>query len=81
MSKAKHTQQEYIPYMEEWKKELSKLPKTLIIDIAANIGLSKIEHAIQVVDMCAEAAERCMKESDTYDPLLLGAILRIKDEL
>lgn len=73
------TQQEYTPYGEEWKKEMAKLPKKVIIDIAANIGTSKHEHASKVVDMCVEAAESHLKSIGQQDPLLLGAILGVKD--
>jgi hypothetical protein len=31
-------EQNYILFSNEWKKEMSKLPKKAIIDIAANIG-------------------------------------------
>jgi len=31
----------YTPYGDEWKKEMSKLPKARIIDIAAKIGQEK----------------------------------------
>lgn len=33
---------DYIPYEEEWKKEISKLPKAAIIEIAAKIGKEKL---------------------------------------
>lgn len=31
----------YTPYGEEWKKEMAKLPKAVLIDIAANLGKEK----------------------------------------
>ncbi len=31
----------YTPYGEEWKKEMSKLPKSTLIEIAAKIGQDK----------------------------------------
>lgn len=31
----------YTTYGEEWKKEMSKLPKNVIIDIAAKVGQDK----------------------------------------
>lgn len=33
---------DYIPYEEEWKKEISKLPKAAIIELAAKIGKEKL---------------------------------------
>ena len=32
------TKENYTPYGDEWKKEISKLPKSAIIQIAAEIG-------------------------------------------
>lgn len=32
---------DYIPYGEEWKKEISKLPKAAIIEMAAKLGQEK----------------------------------------
>lgn len=31
----------YMPYGEEWKKEISKLPKNAIVEIASGIGKEK----------------------------------------
>lgn len=31
----------YMPYGEEWKKEMAKLPKAFLIDMAAKIGQEK----------------------------------------
>lgn len=33
--------EDYIPYGEEWKREMNKLPKAVIIDVAAKIGTEK----------------------------------------
>ena len=34
-------QDDYIPYGEEWKKEMMKLPKAIIIDLAAKSWVEK----------------------------------------
>lgn len=33
--------EDYTPYGEEWKREMNKLPKAVIIDVASKIGTEK----------------------------------------
>lgn len=41
-------EKKFIPYGEEWKKEMMKLSKASIIEIAANIGKEKIKLIEQI---------------------------------
>ena len=33
--------EDYIPYGDEWKREMNKLPKDVIIDVASKIGIER----------------------------------------
>ncbi len=47
-------QKDYTPYSEEWKKEISKLPKNAIIEMAAKIGEDKEKYR-QALKDCRQA--------------------------
>ena len=50
--KAMKTEKEYVPYGEEWKDELMKLPKVFIINMLRNkcLECNELEYSINLPD-------------------------------
>ena len=60
----------YTPFGEEWKKEISKLPKSAIIELAAKLGQEKSDFensAKNYKDLSNKIAECYGKEDENGD--------------